>query len=329
MSLRFGLRLLLLSVVVFGIFSAVISNFLDRHIKQEVSRVLRQLHETPGLTYDIEPTESDSSGAVNLSNCSLKDKKLQYVLEHIELVSFVCLDSVTDLEQFPSSFGGRAVADLTLISCEASQPFEVGCQPLRGLTCYSCSLSKAFLQGESFSALACLGLVGGQRTDVLMEAVGRIGTLNSLHVEMTDLTDVGLSHLRSLESLRTVNLKQTHVTDRGLQFLAANKSIASLDLSGTDIRLPDLQGLKILKHLSLNHTAVSDLLLPQIRSLAQLESLNLSNTSISNLNELGRVPTLKHLYLHGTRVSDEAISRFRALNPDCKVFTGKDAEYFQ
>jgi hypothetical protein len=61
----------------------------------------------------------------------------------------------------------------------------------------------------------------------------------------TEITDEGLSHLRSIESLEVLHLNSTSITDAGLEHLKELTNLQTLALGRTKV---SNQGIKALKH---------------------------------------------------------------------------------
>ena len=86
-------------------------------------------------------------------------------------------------------------------------------------------------------------------------------SLQSLDLDKTSVTDVGLKELAELKSLQTLDVSETGVTDAGLKELNELKDLQWLDLSRTkvtDAGLMQLKGLKRLKSMYLGDTEVTE-----------------------------------------------------------------------
>ncbi|MFO1093656.1 MAG: hypothetical protein U0992_10135 [Planctomycetaceae bacterium] len=72
--------------------------------------------------------------------------------------------------------------------------------------------------------------------------------IERLYLDETQITNVGLLHLRGLSSLKLLSLDNTGITDDGLAVLSKFKSLESLSLKGTGI---DGSGLAPLQDMAL------------------------------------------------------------------------------
>jgi hypothetical protein len=87
------------------------------------------------------------------------------------------------------------------------------------------------------------------------------GSVISITLASTKVTDAGLVHLKGLKSLEELYLGNTQVTDAGLVYLEELASLADLSLTSTqvtDAGLVHLMGLKSLWILDLHGTQVTD-----------------------------------------------------------------------
>ncbi|TWU09513.1 Leucine Rich repeats (2 copies) [Symmachiella macrocystis] len=109
---------------------------------------------------------------------------------------------------------------------------------------------------------------------------------------------VGLEHLRGLTNLEELWMDRTQVTDVGLEYV---------------------RRLNNLRTLSLIDTQVSDAGLEHISQLISLRTLTLDNTQISDagLEHLLQLTNLKVLWLDGTQVTDAGTEKLRKALPDC------------
>ena len=119
-------------------------------------------------------------------------------------------------------------------------------------------------------------------------AIGRLPQPESgfgLDLHSTQLTDVGLEELAGLKSLQILNLSNTKVTDAGLKQLAGLKSLKVLNLSFTKVTgdgLKELAGLKALKILDLANSQATDAGLEGVAELKPLQVLSLNQTKVTD-----------------------------------------------
>jgi len=95
--------------------------------------------------------------------------------------------------------------------------------------------------------------------DGLLARLAGLHHLESLSVDLTDVTDRGVGSLAGLSRLQVLSLGGTLVTDEGMQAIGKLTKltvIAIFDTSVTDIGLKELRHLSALKELSLGGTQV-------------------------------------------------------------------------
>ena len=83
---------------------------------------------------------------------------------------------------------------------------------------------------KEVGSLVTLNLRGTKVTDDGLKHVGELKTLKKLHLEKTEIGDAGVAHLAGLENLEYLNLYGTRVTDEGLSKLANLKQLKRLYL---------------------------------------------------------------------------------------------------
>ena len=97
-------------------------------------------------------------------------------------------------------------------------------------------------------------LNGPQVTDAELACFEKLPELFSLRLIGTNISDVGLTHLKGATILQHLDLARTKVTDAGLSHLKGLRQLRSLDLGGTkvtDAGIEYLQGLTELESLNL------------------------------------------------------------------------------
>jgi hypothetical protein len=80
--------------------------------------------------------------------------------------------------------------------------------------------------------LVTLRLASTQITDVGLEHLKRLTSLRYLSLDRTRVTDAGLRHLKALGSLQTVLLEKTQVTEAGVSEL--RRSLPAARILPTD-----------------------------------------------------------------------------------------------
>jgi Leucine-rich repeat (LRR) protein len=145
-----------------------------------------------------------------------------------------------------------------------------------------------------------------------------LGSLQTLYLSNTQVSDAGLAQLAGLGSLQRLDLSNTQVSDAGLAQLAGLGSLQRLDLSNTqvsDAGLAHLAGLGSLQTLDLRETQVSDAGLAHLAGLGSLQTLDLSSTQVSDagLVHLAGLGSLQTLDLSSTQVSDAGLAHLAGL----------------
>lgn len=125
----------------------------------------------------------------------------------------------------------------------------------------------------------CAGL-----SDADLEQIGALDEVVELNLDRTNVSDLGLRHLRSMTSLERLRLNRTPILGAGIR---------------------DFAGLERLKLLQLRSTRLTDANLKYIGECDSLEYLDLSNTKISGdgLHHLCGLSRLKHLEMYHTHVT--------------------------
>jgi hypothetical protein len=124
-------------------------------------------------------------------------------------------------------------------------------------------------------------------------------------------------------TVRRLNLRQIG-TPAFLPHLRQFPELVDLDLSGiplTDADLAPLLDLPKLKRLEMGGSHITDAgarLLAELRNLGEL-NVSLSRITDAGLEALQRLENLFSLYLYKVPVSDEAVRRFEAARPGCRV----------
>ena len=133
----------------------------------------------------------------------------------------------------------------------------------------------------------------------------------------TNVTDSGMSKIRSLPKLRKLFIGPTKIGADGLGFLVDAKNLEHFEIKSpaTCDKLAALFfGKKKLKHLSLHGSkGISDAGIASLRDLPELESLEFSETKITEagLANLGQLNKLNELGLDGADITGDGFGRFR------------------
>lgn len=209
----------------------------------------------------------------------------------------------------------RALGTLRALSLEACAVGDAGVRALRALRDLEClDLSDTAVGNagvaEGVAALAklhTLSLAFTAVEDEGVEALGALRALRRLNLDCRGVGDASCRALARLAALEELDLFGARVTDAGCGALSALRALTSLEVCGGavgDAGVAALARLPALRRLSLAQNArVSSRAIPFLLRLSTLAELNLSQTAVaSGIEELGRLPRLERLILHGTRV---------------------------
>lgn len=149
----------------------------------------------------------------------------------------------------------------------------------------------AFLEYGETGRVTVVSLAGpGPRravsrgTDAAVRLLADLPTLETVHLDNSNITDAGLMPLSALAKLRSLSLNLTGVTDAGLAHLKDLKSLERLHIYQTrvtDEGLRHIAGLENLKVLDISRTRVTDKGLRHLENLASLESLDMRSTQVT------------------------------------------------
>lgn len=171
--------------------------------------------------------------------------------------------------------------------------------------------------------------------------------IDSLWLRKTDVTNDGLKHVARLTGLKLLDLDSTRLTDEGIKHLGTLKELRLFKFDGfsvvqegfgigdegvavlaklpklqvmiirrsnvTDVGMIHLRNMPLLRELDVGGTKVSDRSLPLLSRLPNLESLSLgtyeegADVTDAGAVHLGRLKTLRHLDLSGTKITDAAL----------------------
>jgi hypothetical protein len=121
--------------------------------------------------------------------------------------------------------------------------------------------------------------------DGLLTRLAGLRHLESLNLDLTDVTDRGVRSLAGLSRLQALSLGSTLVTDEGMQAIGKLTTLTVLalfDTSVTDAGLRELQNLSGLKELYLGGTQVKGSAFSVLRGLNSLEVVYLHGTPLND-----------------------------------------------
>jgi eukaryotic-like serine/threonine-protein kinase len=167
-------------------------------------------------------------------------------------------------------------------------------------------------------------------TDAGLTHLKSLTSLQSLDLaHCRQVTDAGLAHLKDLTSLQSLNLSSCRqVTSIGLAHLKSLTSLQSLNLAHcrqvTDTGLARLKDLISLQSLDLAHCyQVTDAGLAYLKNLTSLQSLNLAHcrqvtdTGLARLKSLTLLQTLDLYFCH--QVTNAGVKRLKEVLPNCEI----------
>ncbi len=162
-----------------------------------------------------------------------------------------------------------------------------------------------------------------------VRVLGRLTHLVELHLDVSDVSDSGLEHLRDLKQLTKLSLRssgrESAIADAGLAHLNGLRKLDYLDVGGTQVTgtgLAYLSGAP-LKQIELDGTPFNDAGLRTLQILPKLESLTLSETQVTDagLPLLRALPKLAELSLNNTNVTGSGLEGLKTLETLCLTHT--------
>ena len=176
---------------------------------------------------------------------------------------------------------------------------------------------------------------GTKMTDVTLEYLGGLPTIESIDAGYAETTDVGWEHLTSLSNLKALTMGGNKLTDTSLQFLRTMPQIEYLDISGTQRTDSGLWSLGLgiagvraiatvasLKELRLGGTAINTMGLEALKALTKLERLDLQNCRQLNDGSaavLAGFKQLKVLDVKGSGIGEKSVAMLKAALPETQL----------
>ena len=182
---------------------------------------------------------------------------------------------------------------------------------------------------DVFSSVSGVNFFGKAGADEVAVQVARLGQVDGVTFNGSNLTDAGLAHLGGLD-VKMLHLEGTKVTDDGLRHVRGMSRLERLDLYSApvgDAGMAHLVGLPGLRWLSLGQTKVTDLGVESIEKIHGLKTLHLFGTKVGDAGaaRLKSLVALKDLSLDRTRVSIPALTDLRAALPKATITPAKIA----
>jgi Leucine-rich repeat (LRR) protein len=135
-----------------------------------------------------------------------------------------------------------------------------------------------------------------------LRGLAHLPRLRTFGISSPNITDAGLTHLRSLNRIKKLGLGCPLITDVGLEHLQALPQLEELELGLpglSDAGLVHLQSLPRLRELALNKTAITSAGLAQLAALPQLEKLRVWYPGVVDLTPLRGLRRLRELMILG------------------------------
>jgi Leucine-rich repeat (LRR) protein len=191
---------------------------------------------------------------------------------------------------------------------------------------------------KGWKHLRRLNVRGTKVTDMTVQYLASITSLESVDLGFTQVTDVGLDPLATLSKLEELSIGGNKLTDSGLQPLRQMKGLTYLDLGGaqrtdsglwsvslTESGFDVLEMLQNLRVLRLNGLLVTGRGLAKLKTLTKLERLDLEGckrVGDDAVPVLASFPALRLVDLTGTGVTEKGIDQLRRGKPGCKILRG-------
>lgn len=150
------------------------------------------------------------------------------------------------------------------------------------------------------------------------------GTLTSLSLFSTKISDYGISHLYNLTELETITLSGTNVSDFGIRQLPLQ--IVSLDLANTAITdscAAQIRRMVNLEFLNVQRTSIGSDFVEVVVALPKLSVVLLDNTHIDDrsCDFIVNSPQLKEISLHATNLTKKGKTRLRSASHSLTIST--------
>lgn len=151
-----------------------------------------------------------------------------------------------------------------------------------------------------YDRVTVVNLHRSKHVDRILLSLGLLKELETLDLELSDVSDNGLKALGKLTQLRGLGLNHTRISDAGLSHLQSMTGLQGLHLDGT---------------------SVTDEGVRHLQSLSHLQLLKLSNTSVSDagIDVFFKMQELQILNLAASRVTRRGFTSLRKALPDCEL----------
>lgn len=185
---------------------------------------------------------------------------------------------------------------------------------------------------EEAAALTELDLRDAKVTDDALALLSSLPSLTNLGLRGTEVTDAGLAHLRGMTQLTALDLRGTVITGAGVSQLPS-LGLTSLHLTDTHVTADDLRWFPTmpnLRTLKLNRLTLGDDVIGDLALFPSVQHLEMDGTAISDVGLrqlLAQNPALQRIELRSTLVSPEAVRELRGTYPNVELVQDEGVAY--
>lgn len=250
-------------------------------------------------------------------------------LEHLSYLAFYdCGVDNEDAKSLPHLHGLKT---LVLQDCDITDEAMSSIAQIQGLESLELAGTKVTGVGlRTLSSMPQLQYLDLMELEFGPEDLRQLPTqISALGFAYCDVNDETLKVLPRFKQLESLDLQATNVTSIGIASLASMPSLTTLDLSDLRINASDIHSLKQLPNLSsltLMGARLNEEKVAAISSLPDLQELDLSGSNLDDkeLLQLTALPNLQLLYLEGTKTTEAGIQQFERRRGDVALYVDVD-----
>ncbi len=240
-------------------------------------------------------------------------------LPKLQWIELVACDFDSDVAQALVSRPELTVISFTRMSpsAESLEALSLGSQIEELVFLNTPVTSEQLTAISKFANLKTLYLTESNGTDADLKQLARLTSLENLIIyHMPEITDDGVSHLKTLTQLKDFALPRSQITARSLSIVTHMPQLESITMScrptEEDATLLTNQlwpQVPKLKYVELDAQCIDDDDLTKIAHLPKLETLSLYNPSItdSGVAQLAQAKQLQTLTLYGTHITSQGL----------------------
>lgn len=178
---------------------------------------------------------------------------------------------------------------------------------------------------KGMRCLQSITLNSSELTDVGLRDLQELVQLEALTVSSPKITDAGLEHLQTLNRLEYLTLQSPGITDAGLKYFSRMTGLQQLWLEDCAVAgggLEHLKGLARLSDLALRGAQIKGPGLEQLKSLSQLKMLDLEDNPLDDagMAHLSGLVQLQELTLSSTQVTDAGLQHLTELKQLVRLY---------